>query len=106
MPAGRWRRGSGPWPTAPTRWGWGSPAAAAARRQQQPARIVVAVPVAAASTCDEFRSEVDEIVCAAAPEPFYAVGMWYDDFSQTSDEEVHDLLERARHPQPAAARSA
>src|SRR5438270_10267310 len=65
-------------------------AAAAALRQQRPARIVVAVPVAASSTCDEFRSEVDEIVCAATPEPFYAVGMWYDDFSQTSDEEVHD----------------
>ena len=71
-------------------------AAVAALRQEGPARVVVAVPVAAADTCDAFRSVADEIVCAATPEPFYAVGMWYDDFSQTSDEEVHDLLERAR----------
>src|SRR5205807_10188772 len=58
-------------------------AAAAALRQQHPARVVVAVPVAASSVCDEFRDEVDEIVCAATPEPFYAVGLWYEDFSQT-----------------------
>ncbi|MBX6315989.1 MAG: phosphoribosyltransferase [Isosphaeraceae bacterium] len=70
-------------------------AAVAALRQAGPARIVVAVPVAAAQTCDEFRHDVDQIVCALTPEPFYAVGLWYEDFSQTTDEEVRDLLERA-----------
>jgi putative phosphoribosyl transferase len=78
-------------------------AAAAALRAQAPARIIVAVPVAAAETCDEFRSEVDEIVCAATPEPFRAVGLWYEDFPQTSDEEVRELLDRAAGQQPLAA---
>jgi putative phosphoribosyl transferase len=71
-------------------------AAAAALRKQQPARIVVAVPVSAAETCDEFRMEVDEIICAATPEPFQGVGLWYEDFSQTTDQEVRDLLENLR----------
>src|SRR5947208_2570065 len=53
---------------------------------------VVAVPVAAEETCDEFRDIVDEIVCGVTPRPFHAVGLWYDDFSQTSDEEVRELL--------------
>jgi len=70
-------------------------AAAAALRQQQPARIVVAVPVSAVQTCDEYRMGVDEIVCAVTPEPFHAVGMWYEDFSQTTDEEVRELLARS-----------
>jgi putative phosphoribosyl transferase len=70
-------------------------AAALAVREHHPARIVVAVPVAAAETCDEFRSEVDEIICAVTPRPFHAVGLWYDDFSQTSDEEVRGLLVQA-----------
>jgi putative phosphoribosyl transferase len=70
-------------------------AAAAALRKLRPARIVVGVPAAAAETCDQFRSEVDEIVCAMTPEPFYAVGVWYEDFSQTTDEEVRELLELA-----------
>lgn len=70
-------------------------AAATALRQQKPARLVIAVPVAAPSTGAEFRSEVDEIVCAATPEPFYAVGFWYEDFSPTSDQEVRDLLAAA-----------
>jgi len=70
-------------------------AAVAALRQGQPARIVVAVPIAAPATCEEFRDEVDEVVCARTPEPFYAVGLWYEDFSQTTDEEVRDLLQRA-----------
>jgi putative phosphoribosyl transferase len=52
-------------------------AAAAALRQQQPARIVVAVPVSAPQTCDEYRMGVDEIICAVTPEPFHAVGLWY-----------------------------
>jgi putative phosphoribosyl transferase len=69
-------------------------AAAAALRKQGPARIVVAVPVSSRETCNEFRSEVDEIVCAVTPEPFRGVGLWYEDFSQTTDEEVRELLER------------
>ena len=71
-------------------------AAVAALRLEGPARIVVAVPVAATETCDAFRDVADEIVCAETPEPFRAVGRWYEDFSQTTDEEVHELLERAR----------
>jgi len=70
-------------------------AAVAALRQQGPAKIVVAVPVGAPETCAEFEEEADETVCARTPVPFYAVGLWYGDFSQTTDEEVHDLLERA-----------
>jgi len=62
-------------------------------RAESPARIVVAVPVAAAETCDEFRSLVDDVVCAETPEPFFAVGVWYEDFEQTTDQQVHDLLE-------------
>jgi predicted phosphoribosyltransferase len=71
-------------------------AAAAALRQQKPARIVVAVPVSALRTCDEYRMGVDEIICAETPEPFLGVGQWYRDFSQTTDEEVRQLLEKAR----------
>jgi putative phosphoribosyl transferase len=71
-------------------------AAAIALRQQQPARIIVAVPVAAPETCDEFRDLVDEVVCAVTPRRLYAVGLWYEDFSQTSDDEVIELLERSR----------
>lgn len=67
-------------------------AAVEALRQEGPARIVVAVPTAAPETCDEMAGHVDEMICAMTPEPFYAVGLWYDDFGQTSDEEVHDLL--------------
>ena len=70
-------------------------AAARALRQLAPARIVVAVPTAAADTCRELRREVDEIVCAMTPEPFHAVGLWYEDFSQTTDAEVRDLLSRS-----------
>jgi putative phosphoribosyl transferase len=73
-------------------------AAVKALRAQQPKRIVVAVPVAAPSTCNEFRAQVDEIICAETPEQFFAVGMWYHDFSQTTDKEVHELLERAIRP--------
>jgi putative phosphoribosyl transferase len=76
-------------------------AAAAALRQQNPARIVVAVPVSAPETCDEYRMGVDEIICAATPARFLGVGKWYEDFSQTTDEEVRDLLEQARSQYPA-----
>jgi putative phosphoribosyl transferase len=71
-------------------------AAIAALRKLKPARIVVAVPVAAPETCEAVGEHVDEIVCAETPEPFRAVGLWYEDFSQTSDEEVQQLLSAAR----------
>src|SRR3954452_1637171 len=74
-------------------------AAVAALRRMEPRRIVVAVPVAAESTCREFRAEgiADEVVCLRPPEPFQAVGLWYSDFTQTSDAEVHELLTRGQH---------
>ena len=68
--------------------------AAAALRRRSPARIVVAVPVSAPQTCDEYRMGMDEIVCTATPAQFNAIGEWYEDFSQTTDEEVHSLLEQ------------
>jgi putative phosphoribosyl transferase len=70
-------------------------AAALALRAQQPERLVVAVPVAAYQTCDELRVAADEVVCLLTPEPFYAVGAWYEDFAPTSDEEVRRLLAAA-----------
>ena len=70
-------------------------AAVAALRRRQPREIVVAVPVASPATCEELRGEVAEVVCARTPEPFYAVGLWYEDFGQTTDEEVRSLLEQA-----------
>jgi putative phosphoribosyl transferase len=78
-------------------------AAIQALRQQQPGRIVVAVPIAAPETCEALRAEADEVICAITPEPFYAVGAWYADFSQTTDEEVRDLLASAAR-EPAGAR--
>lgn len=77
-------------------------AAVLALRQQQPASIVVAVPVAAKQTCEELRAVADEVVCAVTPDPFYAVGLWYEDFSQTTDEEVRELLARAENKRAAA----
>lgn len=71
-------------------------AAIKALRQQEPASIVVAVPTASAETCEALRDDAEEVVCATTPEPFYAVGLWYDDFSQTTDEEVRELLADAR----------
>jgi putative phosphoribosyl transferase len=70
-------------------------AAVAALRQQSPARIVVAVPVGSAETCAELQQEADEVVCFRTPEPFYAVGIWYDNFAQTTDNEVRHLLQQA-----------
>jgi predicted phosphoribosyltransferase len=70
-------------------------AAIKALQQQKPARIVVAVPTAAPETCEELRAEVDDVICAITPQPFYAVGLWYQDFSQTTDEEVRNLLSLA-----------
>lgn len=69
-------------------------AAVRALHSMDPARIVVAVPVGARETCEELELEADEAVCAREPEPFHAVGVWYENFSQTSDEEVRDLLAR------------
>ncbi|HEY8461822.1 MAG TPA: phosphoribosyltransferase [Blastocatellia bacterium] len=79
-------------------------AAALAVRQQQPASIVVAVPVASIESCESLRGQADEIVCPYTPEPFYAVGLWYEDFSQTTDAEVRDLLARAENKLTSAAR--
>jgi predicted phosphoribosyltransferase len=71
-------------------------AAVVALRRLEPARIVVAVPTAAPTTCEEFRHEADECICEITPDPFYAVGLWYQDFSQTTDKEVRDLLEKSQ----------
>jgi putative phosphoribosyl transferase len=76
-------------------------AAVEALRVESPASIVIAVPIAPPSTCDELAGEVDDIVCAVTPEPFVAVGAWYDDFSQTSDDEVRELLDRAQRERGA-----
>lgn len=70
-------------------------AAAAALKAQHPEKLVVAVPVAPPETCAMLRKEVDDVVCAMAPEPFFAVGNWYDDFAQTTDQEVRELLRAA-----------
>jgi putative phosphoribosyl transferase len=65
-----------------------------ALRAERPKRLVVAVPVAPPQTCDAIRAYVDETVCALTPATFYGVGMWYEDFSQTTDDEVRELLSR------------
>lgn len=70
-------------------------AAVEALEQQGPSRVVVAVPVGAPETCADLAREVDAIVCALTPDPFYAVGLWYRDFSQTTDDEVRALLTQA-----------
>jgi putative phosphoribosyl transferase len=72
-------------------------AAVAALRSLGAARLVAAVPVAPKESCDAMREVVDEVVCASVPERFQAVGEWYDDFSQISDQEVSELLRRGRH---------
>ena len=80
-------------------------AALLAIRQQRPARLVVAAPVGAEDTCRALRVEADEVVCAAMPQPFRAVGLWYKDFPQTGDDEVIALLEEARSEHDLLARS-
>jgi predicted phosphoribosyltransferase len=71
-------------------------AAVEAVRAHEPARIVVAVPVGAPDTCQELATLADDVVCARTPQPFSAVGMWYRDFSETSDDEVRTLLRETR----------
>ena len=77
-------------------------AAVTSIRQQHPAHLVVAVPVGAEETCLQLRAEADEVVCAAMPHPFRAVGLWYGSFPQASDDEVHALLDEARREQAHA----
>ena len=72
-------------------------AAVRALRQQNPGYITVAVPIGSRVTCDQFRSDVDELVCGETPEPFFAVGTWYANFLPTTDEEVRNLLDHAAH---------
>jgi erythromycin esterase-like protein/predicted phosphoribosyltransferase len=80
-------------------------AAVLAIRQQHPGRLVVAVPVGAGDTCQALRDDADEVVCAATPEPFRAVGLWYEKFPQASDDEVRTLLEEARREHALLTRS-
>ena len=87
--------------TGATMW-----AAITAVRQQQPAKIVMAVPVADPSGCESFRQIADEVVCAITAEPLHAVGLWYQEFPQLTDEEVRDLLARAEQMVPSPARGA
>lgn len=64
-------------------------------RAHSPAQVIIAVPTAAPETCEALTAEVDHIICATTPEPFYGVSRWYEDFSQTTDEEVRTLLQNA-----------
>ena len=75
-------------------------AAAAAVKTKNPTKIVIAVPTGAPDTCRSFEGKVDEVICVATPEPFYGVGAWYEYFSQTTDEEVCELLDKATKIKP------
>ena len=79
-------------------------AAIQAVRQRDPAHVVVAVPVAALPTCDDLRSEGSDVVCVRETDALYAIGLWYDKFSQTTDAEIRDLLDRAWHRRAPAHR--
>lgn len=85
--------------TGATMW-----AAVSALRQRNPARIVVAVPTASRQTCEAFEDITDEIVCGITPEPFVAVGLWYEHFDQTTDAEVRTLLAKAAKQDPSGER--
>jgi erythromycin esterase-like protein/predicted phosphoribosyltransferase len=76
-------------------------AALQALRNDDPARVIVAVPVSDPDVCDNLRTIADDVVCLLTPRPFRAVGLWYEDFSETTDDEVRALLERSRRPPPA-----
>ena len=80
-------------------------AAIGALRRQRPARIVVAAPIAPPETCEELRREADDVVCVRTPEPFLAIGAWYERFPQVSDDEIRNLLARADGQRPAAPRT-
>ena len=79
-------------------------AAVLAIRQQHPLHVAVAVPVGALDTCAALRQQADEVICAETPEPFRAVGLWYDEFPQSTDDEVCALLEEARREHAIATR--
>ncbi len=70
-------------------------AAVMALRRYKPAHITIAVPTGPSDTCEEFRKDADEVICATTPEPFWAVGIWYEDFTQTPDQDVQRLLDEA-----------
>ena len=76
-------------------------AAVQAVRQERPAKAVVAVPVADPDVCEALRQQADDAICLLTPSPLQAIGLWYEDFSQTTDDEVRALLERARRPNPS-----
>jgi erythromycin esterase-like protein/predicted phosphoribosyltransferase len=78
-------------------------AAVKALRQQQPDRIVVAVPTASPDICEKLKAVADEVICATTPEPFHAVGLWYENFAQTTDDEVRALLARRQQPEEKPA---
>ena len=78
-------------------------AAIAGVRAHEPAEIVAAVPTAAAETCADLQDEADTVICAETPQPFFGVGAWYHNFSQTTDEEVRELLEKAHERATADA---
>jgi len=75
-------------------------AAVRAVKNARPARVVVAVPIGAPEACAEIRGDADEVICAVTPRAFRAVGLWYEDFSQTTDEEVQHLLAAHRGEEP------
>lgn len=81
--------------TGATMW-----AATMAVRQQKPQQIIIAVPVAAAETCEDLQTKVEKIVCTTTPSPFYSVGLWYEQFPQTTDNEVCELLKKSNNHQP------
>ncbi len=72
-------------------------AAVHALKTKQPKKIIAAVPIGSADTCNQIRGEADEVVCGMMPDPFYAVGAWYSDFMQITDEEINQLLNHAAH---------
>ena len=78
-------------------------AAVSAIRASRPARVVVAVPIASPEACEELADRADEVVCARTPADFMAVGLWYEDFEQTSDAEVRELLARSGDGAPRSA---
>jgi len=74
-------------------------------KTHHPSEVIVAVPISARDTFNKFKAEVDDIVAVALPDDFSSVGQWYQNFSQTTDDEVAELLERARCAAPAAAQT-